>query len=360
MENLVMFNDIYKNKKVLITGHTGFKGSYLALWLKKLDANVFGISLPPQDDINHWKLINIDMDSHYFDIRDKDKLSTTIREIKPDIIFHLAAQALVITSYSDPIDTWHSNLIGTVNVLESSRDVDGLKAVVCITTDKCYKNIDKLDGYSENDALGGYDPYSASKAACEIAISSYRDSYFTNTQTLIASARSGNVIGGGDWCKDRLIPDLIRSVDSGKPLNIRSPKATRPWHHVLETASGYLRLGQCLLEGNENCAKAYNFGPKKDNNCSVETILKKIEPLWDKVKWKIDTKNWPHEASELYLNSSQSYNELKWYEVWNIDDALRHTIEWYKSWDEKNLVISTDQLNLYIETMKKEKIDWIN
>ena len=193
--------------------------------------------------MSHWKLINIDMDSYFFDIRDKEKLNKIIKQIKPDIIFHLAAQALVIASYDDPIDTWHSNLIGTVNVLESSRDIDNLKAVLCITTDKCYRNINKLEGYSENDALGGFDPYSASKAACEIAISSYRDSFFMNTDTLIASARSGNVIGGGDWCKNRLIPDLIRSIDSGKPLEIRSPNATRPWHHVLETASGYLRLG---------------------------------------------------------------------------------------------------------------------
>ena len=354
-----MFDGIYKNKKVLITGHTGFKGSYLALWLKQLGANVVGISLPPQDDISHWKLINIDMDSYFFDIRNKEKLNKIIKQIKPDIIFHLAAQALVIASYDDPIDTWHSNLIGTVNVLESSRDIDNLKAVLCITTDKCYKNINKLEGYSENDALGGFDPYSASKATCEIAISSYRDSFFMNTDTLIASARSGNVIGGGDWCKNRLIPDLMRSIDSGKPLEIRSPNATRPWHHVLETASGYLRLGQCLLEGNRNCAKSYNFGPKKDNNCSVETILKKIEPLWHKVKWKIDTKSWPHEASELYLDSTQAYSDLNWYETWNIDDALYHTIEWYKEWFENNLIISLDQLDLYIETMQKENIDWI-
>ncbi len=355
-----MFNGVYKNKRILITGHTGFKGSYLALWLKKLGADLVGISLPIEDELSHWKLINLDMESHYFDIKNLSKLRSTIEKIKPDIIFHLAAQALVINSYHNPIKTWTSNLVGTVNILESSRKIDNLEALVCITTDKCYQNINKLEGYEEKDAMGGYDPYSASKAACEIAIASYRNSFFNNSRPLVASARSGNVIGGGDWSDNRLIPDLMRAIVSGSSLEIRSPKATRPWHHVLETTAGYLRLGQCLLEGNETCASAYNFGPSKENNCSVETLLTKTKDVWNKVSWQIDSKNWPYEASELYLNSQKANNELNWSEVWDLNTSIFYTIEWYRAWYEENIIISNNHLDLYFQKLKEQKFTWMN
>jgi CDP-glucose 4,6-dehydratase len=275
-----MFENSYQNKKVLVTGHTGFKGSWLIKWLEMLGAEVQGISLEPNTEPNHFTLIHSDIKSHILDIRDAEKLSKTIRSINPDIVFHLAAQPLVRESYEYPLETLQTNVMGTANVLNACRGLDNLKAILVVTTDKCYENKEWIWGYRESDPMGGYDPYSMSKGCAELVVSSFRRSYFNlddyskKHSTLLATARGGNVIGGGDWSKDRLIPDIIKSVVKQQSVMIRSPHSTRPWQHVLECLSGYLMLGQKLLQGEKAFAEAWNFGPPGDAEASVLDVLK--------------------------------------------------------------------------------------
>jgi CDP-glucose 4,6-dehydratase len=354
------FGDIYKNRRVLITGHTGFKGSWLALWLKNLGAKITGLALTPDTTPSHWDLLNLDIDDRRVDVRDFKAVSDAVYSSSPEIIFHLAAQPLVRRSYKDPLETWSTNVIGTANILEACRQTSGVRAVVVVTTDKCYENQGKKFGYREEDRLGGRDPYSASKASAELVVSSYRNSFFDHkSEPLLASARAGNVIGGGDWSEDRLIPDLVRAINSEAMLKVRYPKATRPWQHVLEPLSGYLCLGQKLLEGKKEFAEAWNFGPDDRGNLTVEMILFRLKEQWSSVNWQVIDSPQPHEEILLQLNSNKAFQVLNWKPVWSFQQGLSATIEWYKANLERNVVISLEQLQDYEVAASQSGLKWI-
>ena len=274
-----MFNDIYRGKRVLVTGHSGFKGSWLTMWLGRLGAELCGVSLPPETEPNHFRLLNPPGRSEWCDIRDAEKLGSVLREFRPEIIFHLAAQPLVRLSYRKPVDTLAVNVGGTVNLLEAARNVPELRAVVVVTSDKCYRNSEKAEGYRENDPLGGYDPYSASKGCQELVAASYRDSFLRAAGVGLATARAGNVIGGGDWAADRLVPDLVRAAAAGAVEPLRSPSAVRPWQHVLEPLGGYLLLGQRLLEGDAAAASAWNFDGRRGRRADEPLLAPGRIPL---------------------------------------------------------------------------------
>lgn len=354
------FGDIYRGKRVLVTGHTGFKGSWLTLWLEGLGAKLAGISLQSNTNTNHWNQIRIDIDDYRNDIRDASALNKLIKLIQPEIVFHLAAQPLVRRSYRDPYETWSTNVMGTVNVLEACRSAKCVKAVVVVTTDKCYENKEWPWGYRENDRLGGRDPYSASKAAAELVAASYRDSFFhSDSSPAIATARAGNVIGGGDWSEDRLIPDLVHAIEIRQPLEIRSPKATRPWQHVLESLSGYLLLGKGLIESREKYACSWNFGPVAEDNISVQEIVNKLNLKWHGLQWKCANSQIEHEANALFLDSAKAYKILRWKPIWSIDQALEKTADWYQAWFLSRDVISKQQLIEYIKSAQEKNIEWL-
>lgn len=353
------FASIYQGRRVLLTGHTGFKGSWLAQWLKEMGAQVCGLALEPESHPSHWSLLNLDMESNLVDLRDTAMVKFVVDSFEPEIIFHLGAQALVRRSYSDPVGTWASNVMGTVNVLDAARQCPAVRAIVAVTTDKCYENKEWIWAYRENDPLGGYDPYSASKAGAELVIQSYRRSFFSSTQApLLASARAGNVIGGGDWSEDRLIPDLYRSVAAGEALRIRSPRSTRPWQHVLESLSGYLLLGQYLLQQRQDCADAWNFGPDETGNVPVASVLEQMAIYWSGIKWEVSTKPDLHEAKLLHLDSSKARKQLGWQPVWDVQDGLRATAEWYKAYLEQGDVVSRTQLWQYVAAAKAKGVLW--
>ncbi len=355
----MMFSNVYKNRRILVTGHTGFKGSWLVLWLQMLGAKVTGISLPPETSPNHWDLLGLDVESFHIDIRDEDLVRRKIVELKPEMVFHLAAQPLVRRSYRQPLETWATNVMGTANVLDACRQVEELLAIVVVTTDKCYENKEWVWGYREIDPLGGYDPYSASKAGSELVAASYRRSFFdTHSSPLLASARAGNVIGGGDWSEDRLIADLVRSVEAKKPLEIRSPNATRPWQHVLECLSGYLMLGQQLLEGNKSCADAWNFGPDREGNRQVKQVLAALKADWPTVEWHCSDTPQPHEAQLLHLDSGKAREKLFWRPVWTFDEGVAATAGWYRAWLDRGEVVSLNQLQSYIRLAKDRGLCW--
>jgi CDP-glucose 4,6-dehydratase len=278
-----LFNGIYNNKTVLVTGHTGFKGSWLCFWLIQMGAKVIGYSLEPPTSPNHFELLNLDMVSVIGDIRDSDKLNAVFAQYQPEIVFHLAAQPLVRLSYKEPVETFETNVIGTLKVFEACRNTKSVRAIVNITSDKCYENKEWVWGYRENDPMGGYDPYSASKGCAELVTSSYRNSFFNVNEygkshnVLLASCRAGNVIGGGDWAKDRLMTDIMVAVSEGKKVVIRNPRATMPWQHVLEPLSGYLMLGQKLFEGKKEFAQAWNFGPGEQGAITVKEVVENIK-----------------------------------------------------------------------------------
>ena len=355
------FNNIYCGKKVVITGHTGFKGSWLTLWLTELGAEVTGIALDPETNPNHWSLLNIQLENDYrIDIRNYSKLSAAITATEPDIVFHLAAQPLVRRSYQQPLETWSTNVMGTANLLEACRHMASVQAIVAITTDKCYANHEWPWGYREIDQLGGHDPYSASKAGSEFVAASYRSAFFSESgKPLLATCRTGNVIGGGDWSEDRLIPDLIHAITANQIPEIRSPYTTRPWQHVLESLSGYLLLGKRLLEGKRDFAEAWNFGPEPDGNRQVNDILTTMKHHWSAIKWQTTDIPQPHEANLLYLDSAKARSRLPWHSVWSLEQALRQTVSWYQNWLEQNQIISLQQLNDYVEQAHKQHIGWV-
>lgn len=362
MENLGMtqFANIYRNRRVLLTGHTGFKGSWLALWLQELGAHVTGVSLSPATEPNHWSLLKLGLDDRRVDIRNIDALQKVFTETKPEIVFHLAAQPLVRRSYRDPLETWSTNVMGTANILEASRLTESIRAIVVVTTDKCYENQEWTWGYRENDRLGGHDPYSASKAGAELVVASYRNAFFGyENSPLLATARAGNVIGGGDWSEDRLIPDLVRATTNNQSLEIRSPNATRPWQHVLESLSGYLQLGQKLLEGRKDLEEPWNFGPEPEGNRSVAEVLEKLSVQWPNMCWHVTDVVQPHETTLLYLDSAKARSQLQWRPVWGIDTALAKTAEWYSAWLAEERITSIFQLNQYIEAACVAKASWI-
>jgi len=354
------FGDIYRGKRVLLTGHTGFKGSWLALWLHNMGALVTGVSLASDGATNHFELLDLDVKDLRVDVRDIGALTAVFDRVMPEIVFHLAAQPLVRRSYKDPLETWSTNVMGTANILELSRKTDTVRSVVVITTDKCYENFEWPWGYRETDRLGGHDPYSASKAGAELVVSSYRKSFFgVDGAPLVATARAGNVIGGGDWSEDRLVPDLIRSVINKDPLTIRSPNSTRPWQHVLDSLCGYLMLGERLLAGDKSCADSWNFGPEAISNVTVQNVLLKIQAYWPEIKWSVGPEAELHEGNLLYLDSSKARSSLGWNPILTLDAALLATTDWYQSYVSGELIVSKNQLNDYFLSALKLDAKWI-
>jgi CDP-glucose 4,6-dehydratase len=343
--------DVYKNKKILVTGHTGFKGSWLTVWLNELKAKVIGFSLPEWENDYIFKKSGL---SRYVidergDISDLKRLNNVFAKHKPEIVFHLAAQPLVRDSYVDPAGTFSVNTLGTVNVLECIRRSGCTKAGVLITTDKCYKEKEQQTSYKESDELGGHDPYSTSKAAAELAIDSYRKAFFSGSGKLVASARAGNNIGGGDFSKDRIIPDCIRALKENKPIKIRNPESTRPWQHVLDSLSGYLLLGSELLNNKKEFAEAWNFGPDKKPVVSVSKVASLVIKNWGSGEW-VDTRdpNDPREAKWLSLDVSKAEKKLKWRSKWSIEEAMEKTISWYKNNTDDNVYeLCADQTREY-------------
>jgi CDP-glucose 4,6-dehydratase len=345
--------NFWKDKRVLITGHTGFKGSWLSFWLNSLGAKVCGYSLEAETTPNLFDNLKLasSIKSTIGDIRDLPKFTETLKSFQPEIVFHLAAQPLVRRSYRQPIETYTTNVIGTINVLEAIRQVSSVKSAVIITTDKVYENEERDSGYLENDRLGGFDPYSNSKACAELAVSSYRNSFFADGNCLIATARAGNVIGGGDWSEDRLLPDVFRSLIFGENLLIRNPNSVRPWQHTLEPLNGYMLLAEKLFIGNKDFANAWNFGPEDEDAQPVGFILDEIKQIWDeKISWQIADGEHPHETNLLKLDSSKSKNELGWKPKLSLPEALKLTSDWYKSFKNKeNLTeITQKQIEVYI------------
>jgi len=324
----------WAGRRVLLTGHTGFKGAWLALWLHRLGAKVYGYALPASSTPNLFSLAGVEhaLAGHRLaDIRDAAQLTQAVADAQPDVVFHLAAQPLVRASYLNPAETYATNVMGTVNLLEASRSCANVSAIVVVTTDKCYENREWPWGYRENDPLGGHDPYSASKACAELVAASYRRAFFADGP-LLATARAGNVIGGGDWSADRLIPDAARAVASHTPLIIRSPHATRPWQHVLESLNGYLALAERLLAGDSSCATAWNFGPDNSATRSVAQVLQNLQTHWPGLQWRLDPAagSAPHEANCLHLDASLARQRLHWDMVWPLETALRQTADWYQ------------------------------
>lgn len=330
--------NIYKNKKVLVTGHTGFKGSWLSIWLKILGAEVIGYSLePPSDPSNFYacglkdELIHV-----HGDIRDYEHLLAVFRSYRPEIVFHLAAQPLVRLSYKDPRLTYETNVMGTVNLLEAVRSTDSVRVTINVTSDKCYENREWVWGYRENDSMGGYDPYSSSKGCTELVNTAYLSSFFPpdkyghSHQVGLASVRAGNVIGGGDWGQDRLVPDCVRALSRGEEIAIRHPKAIRPWQHVLEPLSGYLILGVKLWDNGPQYSGAWNFGPMDDEVWTVEELVRKVCTLWGNGSYIIDSQPHPHEAHWLKLDCSKARIELDWNPKFKVQAALEKTVEWYR------------------------------
>jgi len=359
-----LFGGIYTGKTVLVTGHTGFKGSWLSVWLHQMGAKVIGYSLEAPTNPSHLELLNLDIISVIGDIRNLDRLNETFETYKPDIVFHLAAQALVRLSYENPIETYETNVIGTLKVFEACRK-HAVKAIVNITSDKAYENKEWLWGYRENDPLGGYDPYSSSKGCAELLTSSYRNSYFNPHEykhshtTLLASCRAGNVIGGGDWASDRLMSDIMVSVSQGKKVSIRNPHATRPWQHVLEPLSGYLSIGQKLLEEKGEFGEAWNFGPSDEGSITVEEVVQNVKKHWDKIDYEINRDpNQLHEANLLKLDCSKAHSRLQWKEVWDSQTTFEKTVTWYKIFYEKNKLLTSEDLQRYISDAKAKGLSW--
>lgn len=348
------FGNCYKDKRILVTGHNGFKGSWLSLWLNMMGADVYGISLEPESS-NHLDAIDLNIKEIHSDIRNFSEVKKFIDQSDPNFVFHMAAQPLVIDSYDDPINTWSTNVVGTANILEICRSLDNLKGIIVVTTDKCYENFSLSRGYKETDTLGGSDPYSASKAAAELVTSSYRRSFFKEDFSRLASARAGNVIGGGDWSKDRLIPDLIRSIKNNEKLQVRSPKATRPWQHVLDCLNGYLVLGQKIIENDNNAEDAFNFGPEVSSNKTVEDVLSMFAEYWPKALWENSSNknNFYKEAKILHLDSTKAKKLLNWMPVWDLRECIEQTAEWYKSSIEKNEIISEKQIIKFMTDKRK-------
>ena len=330
--------EFWKGKRVLLTGHTGFKGSWLSLWLETLGAQVVGYALAPPTNPNLFELAEVGhgITSVIGDIRDLSKLQSVVTTYRPEIVIHMAAQALVRESYLNPVDTYLTNIMGTVNLLDSVRNSTGVKAVVNITTDKCYENREWAWGYRENEPMGGYDPYSSSKGCAELVSAAYRSSYFNGNSyaehgVALATARAGNVIGGGDWARERLIPDILTAFEQGKRVEIRNPNAVRPWQHVLEPLHGYLTLAEQLFEHGTEFAEGWNFGPSVEDAKSVGWIVEKIAALWGSdAMWNIDTGTHPHEANYLTLDIAKARSRLGWRPILLINDALQLITDWSK------------------------------
>ena len=359
---------IFKDKKVLITGHTGFKGSWLSLWLKQLGADVVGISIDIPSTPSHFisATISDKIKDNRLDLRDSETLKQLVEEVQPDFVFHLAAQALVRPSYKNPLETMTTNAIGSANLLDSLRVLDKKVVAIMITSDKAYDNMEWVWGYRETDRLGGKDPYSASKGMAEIAIRSYVESFFNtpDSNVRVGITRAGNVIGGGDWAVDRIVPDCMEAWAKGKTVDIRSPHATRPWQHVLEPLSGYLCLAENLYMSNKHHGEAYNFGPTADQNYPVSKLIDEMSKYWDQIKWN-DVSNREehvHEAGLLKLNCDKALFDLEWHSTLQFEETVRMTVEWYKEYYQSKGSSMYDftigQIEEYTEVARRSNISW--
>ena len=361
LEDLV--KKFWDKKKVFITGHTGFKGSWLCLALNELGAEITGYSLEPPTNPSLFSLLNLSERMHDYrgDIRDIERLDSALNDSQPEIVFHLAAQPIVLYSYKNPVETYEVNFNGTLNLLEAIRHSQTVKSAVLVTTDKCYENTGKKEGYVEEDSMGGYDPYSSSKGAAEILISSYRRSFFSNksldtNRPSIASARAGNVIGGGDWAEDRLVPDVMKSIlNKDKAVTIRNPKYIRPWQHVLEPTFGYIKLAEYLYKYGEEYEGGWNFGPDLESEKDVEWIVSRLLKLWGGgIEIKPNKEASPHEASYLKLDCSKAKEQLNWQPLVDIEETLVYIIDWYKGYEKETSLkdITEKQIRTYINKQK--------
>ncbi len=372
MESLVnaaprsfLFGDQYRGQTVLLTGHTGFKGSWLAYWLHTLGATVVGYALPAPTEPSHWQRLGLPIAHEAGDINDLGRMQSVFETYRPRVVIHLAAQALVRPSYQHPLATTETNVLGTAKVLECVRQTPSVRAVVIVTSDKCYENPEDGHPLTETAPMGGYDPYSMSKGAAELVTNSYRNSFFNpihygqTHQTLIASVRAGNVIGGGDWAADRLVPDLIRGSVSGQRVVIRNPAAVRPWQHVLEPLSGYLLVGQRLLAGDQSAATGWNFGPAPDDVLSVRAVVAQAKSRWNAVA--VDEQpsdQHPHEAHLLRLDCTKAQQYLHWHPVWTTQTAIERTIDWYRAFYEHDALHTDADLNAYIVRARAANLIW--
>ena len=362
--------DIFNGAKVLITGHTGFKGSWLSVWMNHLGADVSGLSVDVPSVPSNYSasFINDIVDSYLIDIADTVAVNTLIQDIQPDFVFHLAAQALVRPSYANPVETMKTNAIGTANVLDALKYLDKKVVSIMITSDKAYDNVEWAWGYRETDKLGGKDPYSASKGMAELAIRSYVDSFFNSpdSNVRVGIARAGNVIGGGDWAVDRIVPDCMTAWATGQTVDIRSPQATRPWQHVLEPLSGYIALAMNLYQDSLNHGEAYNFGPSTNHNYPVSGLIDEMSKYWDKIKWNdvSDNKGHVHEASLLKLNCDKVLMDIDWHSALDFEETVRLTAEWYKEYYQHSDVsmyqYTVGQIVAYTNIAKSQKIAWAN
>jgi len=353
---MLLNNSCWSGRRVLITGHTGFKGTWLSLLLSRMGACVIGASLPA-NEYNAKFFLAASVDSiitsnNYLDVRDADAVNALFEKEKPQVIFHLAAQAYVRESYRDPVHNWTTNILGSINILEAIRKINSVEAMVFVTSDKCYENKEWLWGYREVDPLGGLDPYSASKACSEILANSYRHSFFLQRNIYIATARAGNVIGGGDYSPDRLVPDIFRAIDNASLMQVRNPYSTRPWQHVLDALSGYVLLADKLINGKGEYAQAFNFGPEATEVRSVQEVLNCFKSEFQELEWNISELSGVHEAASLSLDSSKAKKVLGWKPRWGFAQSVEKTIEWHKEAKKhpgQILGITYDQINSYIE-----------
>lgn len=331
-------NAFWSQKKVLLTGHTGFKGGWSALWLQQLGADVRGYALPAATTPAFWNVANVEghVPGDLADITDAAALAHAVQMFEPEIVLHLAAQPLVREAYRNPVQTYATNVMGTVNLLEAVRHCPSVRAVLVVTTDKCYENREWRWPYRENDALGGFDPYSNSKACVELVCASYRDSFLRDSGVALATARAGNVIGGGDWSAERLLPDIFRAWQHGEEVVLRFPEATRPWQHVLDPLMGYLALAQGLVEDAGKYSQAWNFGPDSSSVATVQTLVGTLAELWPTpVRWRVDSQAQPHEAGLLSLDSSKARQLLDWQPRWALQESLQRTLDWHMAWQDK-------------------------
>ncbi len=355
---MITFNNVYKGKRVLITGHTGFKGSWLSLWLHEIGADVLGYALAPKTPDDHFIACNLESRVKHVigDIRDIEHLERVFTEFQPEIVFHLAAQPIVLESYDEPRETIETNVMGTVNLLECCRITESVQTILIITSDKCYENREQMWSYREMDPLGGRDPYSASKACCEILTRSWRDSFMRGWNKNLATVRAGNVIGGGDFQHYRLIPDCIRSLREGKPIPIRSPFSTRPWQHVLEPLHGYLTLAMRLHNGEDHFADAWNFGPDPENIVTVQHLAEVMIRIWGHgdIDMSMANREISHEAKLLSLDITKARTLLNWKPVLNFNQTVQFTVEWYRE-EKPDYQLSLNQLRKYCELRDDEE-----
>ncbi|HEU4663895.1 MAG TPA: CDP-glucose 4,6-dehydratase [Dokdonella sp.] len=352
-----LFGGAWTGTRVLVTGHTGFKGSWLCLWLREMGADVAGLALPPDTTPSHAKLLSLDLDEHVVDLRDAAAVHEAVARIRPRVLFHLAAQSLVRRGYERPVETFDTNVRGLVHLFEAVRACGTVRAIVNATTDKVYREPPPQSGYAEDHPLGGHDPYSASKACAELVSDCYRSSWFGATATRLATARAGNVIGGGDWADDRLVPDLVRAATAGAPLRIRHPAAVRPWQHVLEPLSGYLRLAQALLAG-EAVEGAWNFGPANDATMSVAELVARMQERWPGIAVEPAPGAHPREAPLLVLDCGKAHHGLGWRPVWDAATSVRRTIDWYRAFHDRGVAESRRDLDAYVADARAAGLDW--